>query len=104
MKAENEKHGQGRREVDEACLNHLNLGPIKFFYSTRSLRKNEISVFLHSRAIIIFPDRLDTVFFFYCATQRKKGTMVSERNIGDAYTTKGFNSWKKAPQCFEEYQ
>ena len=39
-----------------------------------------------------------------CATQRKKGTLCSERNIEDAYTTKGFSSWKKAPQCFQEHQ
>ena len=35
---------------------------------------------------------------------KKKGTLDSERNIEDAYTTKGFSSWKKAPQCFEEHQ
>ena len=44
------------------------------------------------------------MFCFYCATQRKKGTLVSKKNIEDAYTTKGFRLWKKAPQCFEEHQ
>ena len=60
--------------------------------------------FLRSTAIIFFRHRLDAVFCFYCATQRKKETLVSERNIEDAYTTKGFSSWKKAPQSFEEHQ
>ena len=44
------------------------------------------------------------MFCFYCATQRKKGTLGSKRNIKDAHTTKGFSSWKKAPQCFDERQ
>ena len=44
------------------------------------------------------------MFCFYCATQRKKGTLDSKSNIEDAYTTKGSSSWKKAPQCFEEHQ
>ena len=44
------------------------------------------------------------MFCFYCATQRKKGTLDSEKNVKDAYTTKGFSSWKKSPQCFEEHQ
>ena len=44
------------------------------------------------------------MFCFYCATQRKKGILDSERNIEDEYTSKGFSSWKKAPQCFEEHQ
>ena len=57
--------------------------------------------FLRSTAIIIFPHRLDTVFCFYCAAQRKKRTLDSERNIEVANTT---FLWKKAPQCFEEHQ
>ena len=59
---------------------------------------------LRPTVIIIFPHRPDSVFCFYCATQRKKGIQVSERNIEDAYTTKGFSLWKKATQRFEEHQ
>ena len=76
---------------------------VNFLYSRRSLGKND-KFFPRSTAIIIFPHRLDAVFRFYCATQRKKGILVSERNIEDAYTTKVFSSWKKAPQCFAEHQ
>ena len=48
--------------------------------------------FLRSTTILIFPYRLDAVFYFYCATQRKKGTLDSERNIEHTYTAKGFSS------------
>ena len=44
------------------------------------------------------------MFCFYCSTQRKKATLNNERNVEDAYTNKGFSSWKKAPQCFEEHK
>ena len=44
------------------------------------------------------------MFCFYCATQRKKRKLDIERNLEDAYTTKGFSSWKKAPPHFEERQ
>ena len=77
---------------------------VSFLYSTHSLKKNEISFSLQSTTIIIFPHKPDAVLCFYCTMQRKKGTLVSERNIEDAYTTKGFSSWKKALQCFEEHQ
>ena len=49
---------------------------------------------------MIFPHRLDAVFCFYCATLRKKETLVSETNMEDAYSS----SWKKAPQYFGEHQ
>ena len=41
-------------------------------------------------------------FCFYCGKQRKKVKLVSERNIEDVKTTKGFTSWRKAPQCLAE--
>ena len=44
------------------------------------------------------------MFCFYGATQRKRGTLDSERNVEDAYNTKGFSSWKKQSQCFKEQQ
>ena len=53
---------------------------------------------------MIFSHRLDALFCFYCATQRKNGTLDNDRDIEDAYTNKGFSSWQKAPQCFEEHQ
>ena len=53
---------------------------------------------------MILLHQIDAMFCFYCATLRKKGTLVSKKNIKDAYTTKGFSSWKKSWQCFKEHQ
>ena len=36
--------------------------------------------------------------------QSKKENLSSERNKEPAYISDGFNSWKKAPKCFEEHQ
>ena len=46
----------------------------------------------------------DRVFCFYCSNQSKKQNLSSERNKEQAYISVGFNSWKKAPKCFEEHQ
>ena len=48
--------------------------------------------------------RIDAVLCFYCSSQDKKGRLFSERKREEAYLTKGFRSWKKAPKCFEEHQ
>ncbi len=40
----------------------------------------------------------------YCSTEEKKGTLLSEKYKEKAYISVGFNSWKKAPKCFEEHQ
>ena len=41
---------------------------------------------------------------FYCHTQEKRGNLTDQTNKEDAYITKGFSSWKKAPKCFYEQQ
>ena len=76
----------------------------KFSLFAAFIEEQRDKFFLLSTVIITFPHRLDAVFCFCCATQRKKETLVRERNIEGAYTTKGFSSWKKAPQYFEEHQ
>ena len=76
----------------------------KFLLFHTFIEEKRDKFFLRFTAIIIFPQRLDTLFCFFSATQRKKETLDSGRNRKDAYTTKGFSSWKKAPQCFEEHQ
>ena len=34
--------------------------------------------------------------------KERKEQLVDERNIEDAYTTKGFMSWKKVPQVLKK--
>ena len=75
---------------------------VSLFYTF--IKENRGKFFLRCTTIIIFCHRLNAVFCFYCAMQRKKGKQDSERNREDAYTSKGFSSWKKAPQCFVEHQ
>ena len=68
-------------------------GKFSLFYTF--IQEKADKFFVRFTAIIIFPQRHDTVFSLYCATQRKKGILDSERNRKDAYTTKGFSSWRK---------
>ena len=35
---------------------------------------------------------------------KHKGKLTAELNIEEAYITKGFNNWKKAPEAFVDYQ
>ena len=100
-----EKLGQHRVEVAETCSNHFKpfkkvhtifvFGLVNFLYFYTFIQEKGDKFFVRFTAIIIFPQRRDTVFSLYCATQRKKGILDSERNRKDAYTTKGFSSWKK---------
>mgnify|MGYP001801130696 CR=1 FL=1 len=48
--------------------------------------------------------RTDTVFCHYCVVQEGKGNLKDQRAKEDAYITKGFSSWKKAPKCFQTHQ
>ena len=43
------------------------------------------------------------MFCFNFSTQDKKVTLTAEGNEEAAFITKGFESWKKAPKCFEEH-
>ena len=53
---------------------------------------------------MIFSHRLDALFCFYLCYTTKEWNAGQRSLIEDAYTSKGFSSWKKAPQCFEEHQ
>ena len=53
---------------------------------------------------MLLPFRNDCLLCFYCYTQSKRGTLLSERNKEDTYISKGFRSWKKAPKCFNDHQ
>ena len=48
--------------------------------------------------------RSDSVLCAYCMKHDKNDGLLSERNKEQAYTSVGFNSWKKAPKCFETHQ
>ena len=63
-----------------------NFFKVFLFYTFNEEKQDQF--FLRSKTIVIFSRRLDTVFWFYCATQRKKGTLIKERTIEDAYTNK----------------
>jgi len=52
--------------------------------------------------IIVFSYRSDCVFCAYCMKHNKD--LLSERSKEQAYISVGFNSWKKAPKCFEKHQ
>ena len=98
-------------EVAEACSNHLKplnkyhivfvifFSNISSFY--RFIKDKPDKFFLRSTVISILPHRLHTMFCFCWAKQRKKRTLVREKNIADAHTL--FSLWKKAPQCFKEH-
>ena len=48
--------------------------------------------------------RLILHFVFYVLGQRKKGYVTGELSKEQAYISKGFKSWKKAPKCFTEHE
>ena len=78
----------------------------KFSLFYTFIQKKGDKYFVRFTAIIIFPQRRDTVFSLYCATQGKKGILDNERNRKDAYTTRDVYTIyfvEKAPHCFEEH-
>ena len=44
------------------------------------------------------------VLLVLCYAKKEKNTGQRKKYRGYIRTTKGFSSWKKAPQCFEEHQ
>ena len=46
----------------------------------------------------------DSVLYFLCVRAEKKGYVTSELSKEQAYISKGFKSWKKAPKCFTEHE
>ena len=46
----------------------------------------------------------DSVLCFLCVRAEKKGYVTGELSKEQAYISKGFKSWKKAPKCFTEHE
>ena len=44
--------------------------------------------------------RKDSVLFFYCHCQEKRGNLKDQRNKEEAYISKGFSNWKKRQNVF----
>ena len=45
-----------------------------------------------------------SVLCFLCVRPEKKGYVTGELSKEQAYISKGFKSWKKAPKCFTEHE
>ncbi|XP_066910497.1 zinc finger MYM-type protein 1-like [Clytia hemisphaerica] len=51
-----------------------------------------------------YDESTQSVFCHYCMVQERKGNLKDQGSKEDAYITKGFSSWKKAPKCFQAHQ
>lgn len=51
-----------------------------------------------------YDEKNDSVLCFYCHCQEKRGNLKDQRNKEEAYISKGFSNWKKAPKCFYSHQ